>query len=150
MCDYSLHNVASRPAKVGDKLVTTRFMCTATRGLAAVGAPQIAVCLRPGTELSFDDPGGKPLRWWHRFNRLNLRVAAGTRAIFRKVNADNISAHHDAIEFANGRQQLLTYLADGQRVTVLQLPVQEMPTTSVGHHEAIETPAPVELEPLQM
>ena len=25
MCDYSLHNVASRPAKVGDKLVTTQF-----------------------------------------------------------------------------------------------------------------------------
>ena len=25
MCDYSLHYVANRPAKVGDKLVTTRF-----------------------------------------------------------------------------------------------------------------------------
>ena len=25
MCDYSLHLVASRPAKVGDKLVSTSF-----------------------------------------------------------------------------------------------------------------------------
>jgi len=32
MCDYSLHNVASRPARVGDKL-TTRDFGTGTRGL---------------------------------------------------------------------------------------------------------------------
>jgi hypothetical protein len=34
MCDYSLHSVASRPAKVGDKLVTTKFEFL-TRGFAA-------------------------------------------------------------------------------------------------------------------
>ena len=52
MCDYSLHDVANRPAKVGDKLVTTRFRYT--RGFAAVGEPDVAVCLLPGTELAFD------------------------------------------------------------------------------------------------
>ena len=36
MCEYSLHNVASRPAKVGDKLVTTQFPGTITRGFASV------------------------------------------------------------------------------------------------------------------
>ena len=35
MCDYSLQNVRSRPAKVGDKL-TTRDFGTVTRGFAAV------------------------------------------------------------------------------------------------------------------
>jgi hypothetical protein len=34
MCDYSLHNVKSRPAKVGDKLRTHDFN-TGTRGFAA-------------------------------------------------------------------------------------------------------------------
>ena len=33
MCDYSLHHVTSRPAKVGDKLVTTNFKNSVTRGL---------------------------------------------------------------------------------------------------------------------
>ena len=36
MCDYSLHHVASRPANVGDKLVTTKFVNTPTGGFAAV------------------------------------------------------------------------------------------------------------------
>ena len=35
MCDYSLHAVASRPAKVGETLVTTTF-----RGTACNGAPE--------------------------------------------------------------------------------------------------------------
>ena len=39
MCDYSLHNVTTRPAKVGDKLVTTQFSNSITRGFAAVGEP---------------------------------------------------------------------------------------------------------------
>jgi hypothetical protein len=50
MCDYSLHLVASRPAKVGDKLVTTEFNNSLTRGFAAVGEPHVAVCLLPGTD----------------------------------------------------------------------------------------------------
>jgi len=28
MCDYSLHVITSRPAKVGDKLISTRFPLT--------------------------------------------------------------------------------------------------------------------------
>ena len=54
MCDYSLHHVASRPAKVGDKLVTTQFNSSVTRGFAAVTEPNVAVCLLPGTEVAFD------------------------------------------------------------------------------------------------
>jgi hypothetical protein len=54
MCDYSLDLVASRPAKVGDKLVTTKFQDSMTRGFAAIGEPNVAVCLLPGTEIAFE------------------------------------------------------------------------------------------------
>ena len=54
MCDYSLHHVATRPAQIQDKLVTTKFKNSITRGFAAVGEPHVAVCLLPGTEIAFD------------------------------------------------------------------------------------------------
>ena len=53
MCDYSLHDVRSRPAKVGDKLITHRSY-SFTTGFTAVGDPDVAVCLMPGTELAFE------------------------------------------------------------------------------------------------
>ena len=53
MCDYSLNHVATRPGKLEDKLVTTKF--SITHGFAAVGEPHVAVCLLPGTELAFDE-----------------------------------------------------------------------------------------------
>ena len=52
MCDYSLLNVRSRPAKVGDKL-TTRDFGTGTRGFAGAEDRAVAVCVLPGTELAF-------------------------------------------------------------------------------------------------
>ena len=53
MCDYSLHAVASRPAQVGETLITTTFPRTTTRGFASESEPEIAVCMLPGTELAF-------------------------------------------------------------------------------------------------
>ena len=55
MCDYSLHHVRNRPAKIEDKLVATKFHNSITRGFAAVGQPNVAVCLLPGTEIAFDE-----------------------------------------------------------------------------------------------
>jgi hypothetical protein len=55
MCDYSLHGVSSRPAKVGDKLVTTQFWNTSTLGFSAADEPRVAVCLLPGTEVAFEN-----------------------------------------------------------------------------------------------
>jgi hypothetical protein len=54
MCDYSLDFVASRPAMIGDKLISTRFDNSITRGFAAVGEPNVAVCVLPGTEIAFE------------------------------------------------------------------------------------------------
>jgi hypothetical protein len=124
MCDFSLQSVRSRPAKVGDKLVTHNFG-TGTRGFAALDDSELAVCLMPGTELAFAEevttlPSG--LLGWKR------KTIGHRTAIFRQVNKDKLNAHHDALEFSDGRTELLTLLCEGQVATVLQLPAQ--PTTA--------------------
>jgi hypothetical protein len=125
MCDYSLHIVVSRPAKVRDKLVTTEFGNTPTRGFSAVGEPKVAVCLPPGTEVVFEsevqrEVTGFRLSFFKREpERLRHKVAR-----FRQVNLDNPNTHHDALEFADGQSVLLTHLLVGQRASVLQLPAQ--------------------------
>jgi hypothetical protein len=120
MCDYSLTNVRSRPAQVGDKL-TTRDFGVGTRGFAASEDSSVAVCVLPGTELSFAtsvmcmSTGLFPWR---------ERPANHSTAIFRQINKDKAAAHHDAVEFPDGRIVLLTLLCEGQQATVLQLPAQ--------------------------
>src|SRR4029077_13275381 len=105
---YSLHDVASRPAKVGDKLVTTQFANSITRGFAAVGEPNVAVCLLPGTEVAFEKEiefvgGPGSFLNWKRAKRIGDKVAR-----FRQVNKDQPHIHHDALEFPNGECVLLT------------------------------------------
>jgi hypothetical protein len=124
MCDYSLHHVKSRPAKVGDKL-TTRNFGTGTRGFAAPDDAATAVCVLPGTELAFaQEPActASGLLGW------GAKTINHKTAIFRQVNKDAPRVHHDALEFADGQIVLLTDLCDGQEATVLQLPVR--PTTA--------------------
>jgi hypothetical protein len=41
--------------------------------------------------------------------------------------------HHDAIEFPDGSRVLVTLLCEGQRATVLQLPVVAQPATERAH-----------------
>jgi hypothetical protein len=76
----------------------------------------VAVCVLPGTELSF----AHEVRITRR-NPLPDVINYKT-AIFRQINQDNPRAHHDALEFPNGELVLLTFLAQGQQATVLQLP----------------------------
>ena len=124
MCDYSLHHVVSRPARVGDKLVSTGFSRSGTRGFAAIGEPNVAVCLLPGTEVAFEAEA----QYEHSFDRLMPGLRFGfvgeSLARFRQVNMERPLAHHDALEFANGQIVLVTRLLLGQRATVLQLPAR--------------------------
>ena len=131
MCDYSLHHVATRPAQIEDKLVTTKFTNSITRGFAAVGEPHVAVCLLPGTEIAFDENvecepsfglGILPNK------KIEQRLAR-----FRQINKDNAVAHHDALEFPDGQVVLLTRLCVGQRATVLQLPAAARVEVSENH-----------------
>jgi hypothetical protein len=131
MCDYSLELVASRPAKVGDKLVSAAFPHTITRGFASVDDPDVAVCVLPGTELAFEaevrcETGRLfPRRW------LGHKVAR-----FRQVKKGQSNVHHDALEFPDGSIVLLTQLCKGQHATVLQLPVTS-PVNSNERHDAL-------------
>lgn len=129
MCDFSLQAVKSRPAKVGDKLVVHNF------GYGTVGfvdpssleylarSEHEAVCVMPGTEIGFDDcitescAGGM-------FSFPSETVYGHSVAIFRQVNKETRTTHHDALEMPDGVTIMLTRLKVGQMATVLQLPAE--------------------------
>lgn len=128
MCDYSLHHVSSRPARVSDKIVTMKLAKSSTRAFAAVGEygaklvihdgpPEVAVCLLPGTELAFDDNV--------RYDRAFFGKACVNHKVarFRQIDLDDPYVQHDALEFPDGQVLKVARLAAGQTATVLQLPV---------------------------
>ena len=118
MCDYSLHHVASRPAKVGDELVSSKFINTPTGGFSAVDNRDVAVCLLPGTELAFE----RDVECEAALGILPSRKVGQRLARFRRINVDQPCVHHDALEFPDGKVVLVTRLREGQHATVLQMP----------------------------
>jgi hypothetical protein len=133
MCDFSLQAIRSRPAKVGDKLVTRDFG-TGTRGFAAADDPGLAVCVMPGTELAFAEEVAClsiGLLWW------KTKTISHQTAIFRQINKEMLAAHHDALEFPDGRTVLLTHLCEGQAATVLQLPAQPATAAEVDAQKRV-------------
>jgi hypothetical protein len=148
MCDYSLHAVTSRPAKVGESLVSSSFRGTSTRGFAAKDEPTVAVCLLPGTELAFEQDVRYNRNWL-------LTKSAGFRvAQFCVIKPETPGQHHDALLFPDGTTILVNLLSEGQHARVLQLPAVGL-TKKSGAHAG---PAPVysaeqddrvEIEPAQ-
>jgi hypothetical protein len=137
MCDYSLHAVASRPAKVGEMLVSTSFPKTLTRGFAAEAERDVAVCLLPGTELAFEHDVRYNRRWiWPRSSGYSV-------ARFRQLDATAYE-HRDALEFPDGTVVLLTMLVAGQRARVLQLPATAREPRKVQHQNI----TPIDVFPL--
>ena len=134
MCDYSLHHVATRLAQIEDKLVTTKFDNSITRGFAAVGEPRVAVCLLPGTELAFE--ANVECEPSFGIGILPNKKVGQRLARFRQINMDNAVTHHDALEFPDGQVVLLTRLCDGQRAIVLQMPAGARPAVVEGAAEA--------------
>jgi hypothetical protein len=116
MCDYSIQNTKTRPAKVGDRL-TIRQLNYSTLGFSAPEDKHVAVCVLPGTELSFAHEVRWERVWFWRKNVIHHKTA-----IFRQINVHNPLVHHDALEFPDGEVVLLTYLMEGQQATVLELP----------------------------
>lgn len=122
MCDYSLQSVKTRAAVVDDQLEVRDFG-TGTKGFApldgnAIGTPEMAVCVLPGTELAFEDPVEAFV--------YNPTEDYGTpehkTARFRQIDRDNPHTHHDALELPDGTLIRLTRLKVGQRARVIQLP----------------------------
>ena len=126
MCDYSLHNVKTRPAKVGDRL-TTRLFSLGTTGFSASEDASVAVCVLPGTELSFAEEVRRIRSWPWTTDVINHKTA-----IFRQINQNNPTNHHDALEFPDGQIVLLTLLEEGQHATVLQLPASRQDDEDEG------------------
>ncbi|MDB5604851.1 MAG: hypothetical protein JWP25_1751 [Bradyrhizobium sp.] len=138
MCDYSLHAIALRPAKVGEKLVSTKLAGTPTRGFAAEAELNVAVCPLPGTELAFEaNVKYDPVWFWSKTSP--FRVAR-----FRKMDPNVPRRHHDALEFPDGTSILVTRLSKGQRAIVLQLPVAESVISRIARHSNGETSAAAE------
>jgi hypothetical protein len=140
MCDYSLQGVSTVPAKVGHKLVTTGFHNTPTRGFTAIGTADVAVCLLPGTELSFEREVCREQSLWFRLLKKSQPLVHKV-ARFRQINLDDPCAHHDALEFPDGQVVLLTYLQIGQKATVIQLPAH--PKTAAGSEAQNQLSRPI-------
>jgi hypothetical protein len=115
ICDYSLQNVKSRPAQIGDKLITFNWG-TGTIGFADANELATAVCLLPGTEIAFDKPVTV------RVSLFFSKDMESSVAIFRQKDKDAPRAHHDWLEFPDGSDIMLTRLYENQHATVLQLP----------------------------
>jgi hypothetical protein len=118
MCDCNLHFVTWRPAKAGEKLVTTVFRKSITRAFAAVEDPNVAVCLLSGTELAFDNN----VQYDRSFNLFRKASVDHRVARYRQVNIHDRNMRHGALEFPDGQIVLVARLVLGQTATVLQLP----------------------------
>ena len=105
MCDYSMHAIASRPAKAGETLISTAF-----RGSC--------------TELVFEQNVRHHRRW------LGSKEVPFSVAQFCKLNPENPHLHHDALAFPDGTTILVDSLVRGQRARVLQLPVSSTDTAA--------------------
>jgi hypothetical protein len=126
-------HVQSRAAQVGDKLVSTGFQNTISRGFAAAGDLNTAVCLLPGTEIAFDHEVEHE-------NHLGSAIVRhpATVARFRQIDTVNPYVHHDALEFPDGTIVLLTRLLQGQHATVLQLPAVPQTAEEQAEQKRVE------------
>jgi hypothetical protein len=123
MCDYSLEHLTTRDAVAGDKLIATRFS-SGTIGFSSVdGYSNTPVCLRPGTELVFE----------------NIQTRSGFFGFFKKFEnktakfeklPGSINTHRDAVVFDDGTLIILHNLRQGQKATVIQLPVASSKVTA--------------------
>ena len=65
--------------------MATKFHNSITRGFAAVGQPNVAVCLLPGTEIAFDEK----VECEPSFDIFPNKKIGQRLARFRQVNMDN-------------------------------------------------------------
>ena len=137
MCDYSLHTAKSRPARVGDRLVTRNFN-TGTRGFAAPEDARTAVCVLPGTELAFDkelQSARIGLFGW------KVKTIEHTTAIFRQINKSQPHTHHDALEFPDGHIELLTELSEVRQQRCFSFRLSQLPRPRRRLRKGSRTPA---------
>lgn len=106
MCDYSLEMYASRPAREGERYVTTRFP-SGSVGLSAPGDCTTAVCVQYDTHLRLENISGDL--------QTRLGVKAEEDVIFARLEH---GAYRDGIRFANGKEVSLQLLGSGVGATL--------------------------------
>lgn len=109
MCDYSLEAYRTRPAREGERYVTTRF-ASGSIGLAAPGDVMTPVCVACDTPLHIE---GIPA-----FVQARLGVTAIEDATLTHLDR---GAFRDGVRFANGATIALQQLGTGASVTVTAL-----------------------------
>ncbi len=132
MCDYSLEMYGSRPAREGERYVTTRFP-SGSMGLADPGQPGTAICMACDMKLALSDiPADVAAR-----HGLKDRE----EAIFVRLDS---GVYRDGLSFANGVSLSLQQLPPGLAVELV--PATRMPLPIDVKEEAA---APVRvLEPV--
>lgn len=107
MCDYSLEAYGSRPAREGERYVTTKFP-SGTMGLASPGKLGTPVCMACDTRLQIDDIPGE----------IGKRYGVGDSAEAIFVRLDS-GTYRDGVKFRNGAEVSLQQLPPGIAVSVI-------------------------------
>ena len=111
MCDYSLEMYASRPAREGEKYITSRFS-SGSIGLASPGDCTTAVCVQYDTVLRIEGIS--------RDLQTRLGLKPSEEVVFERLQH---GAYQDGIKFVNGKELSLQLL--GASVTIMLVPLQK-------------------------
>lgn len=110
MCDYSLEMYGTRPAREGERYVTTRFR-SGTVGLAGLsGDKETPVCVQCDTRLRLE---GIPAELQRK-----LGIGPTEDAIFIRLDQ---GFWRDGVRFGNGKEASLQELSTGVSVLVTML-----------------------------
>ncbi len=101
MCDYSLELYRSRPARISEKYVLTRFM-SGSLGFASPGDCSTAVCIPYDTQLRLE---GIPEELQD-----ELGVESDEEVTFARIDH---RGYRDGVRFANGAETSLQRLNPG-------------------------------------
>ena len=124
MCDYSLEVYGSRPAREGERYVTSRFP-SGTIGLASPELASTAVCLNCDTALEINGIPESMCR--------ELGIRPDEDAVFIRLDA---GTYRDGIRFSNGAEVSLQSFPPGVSFAVKQL--LENMKTPAGQHPVLE------------
>lgn len=122
MCDYSLENVKSVKAVVGEKYVVTRFPSNSV-GFAPEAQTDCAACVEVGTLLRLSSKDGEVV----------VRMT--------KANETIAYAHHDAVEMPDGSVRLLGTLPIGSTMELSAIDLDkafDLASADVSEPELIE------------
>ena len=109
MCDYSLEAYRTRPAREGERYVTTRF-ASGSIGLAAPGDVMTPVCVACDTPLHIEEIPAY----------VQARLGVSTIEDATLVHLDQ-GSFRDGVRFTNGATIALQQLGSGVSVTVTAL-----------------------------